>query len=239
MAASVGILSADDMLRFGDVAGRIPTQVWALDVVLAAYPQFDSKQLNNLKIGDFDKIVVTIRERNFGRKWETQPRCDDCDNAIEMSLAPDKMGFTIGPEGLVSNMEPVDIKLGRKKVSLRPVLVCDVLDLERTDDPVKAESILRKNLGAPKTLDSDQVSEALELLDPVADVWITTNCPACEAAQRWSFDPKSFLAEDIVRYCRSLLQDVADIARVFHWSESDILALPMHRRDFYLSQVHE
>ena len=36
---------------------------------------------------------------------------------------------------------------------------------------------------------------------------------------------------------RRILREVDSIARVYHWSEGEILALPRERRQYYLSRI--
>ena len=78
------------------------------------------------------------------------------------------------------------------------------------------------------------IEDALEALDPQADVLLDLRCPAC--GSRWSevFDAGLVLWSDIRLAAQRLLSEVAQLARAFHWSERDILGMPASRRRFYL-----
>jgi hypothetical protein len=85
------------------------------------------------------------------------------------------------------------------------------------------------------TLDPARVAEALEALDPLADIALDAACPSCGAANELQFDAAAFVWRELAARAPRILREVAELARTFHWSERDILAMPASRRAFYLA----
>jgi hypothetical protein len=66
---------------------------------------------------------------------------------------------------------------------------------------------------------------------------VQATCPDCGGRLDCSLDVVSFVLEEIRRRARRLLREVHVIASAYHWSESEILALPEERRRRYLSLI--
>jgi hypothetical protein len=83
----------------------------------------------------------------------------------------------------------------------------------------------------------DPLAEALEERDPLTALQLTTRCPACGKAVAVEFD----LEEHLLRRARARQEDLLDavhcLARAYHWSECEIVALPRERRRHYLARV--
>jgi hypothetical protein len=58
-------------------------------------------------------------------------------------------------------------------------------------------------------------------------------CPDCAAKIDIHFDPRHYCVKELRDRAKFVYQDVDAIARRYHWSESDILALPRMRRMRY------
>jgi hypothetical protein len=77
------------------------------------------------------------------------------------------------------------------------------------------------------------VDEAIEDLGPRVVVELATRCPACGVDEVLSVDPYDVVG----RGDDALVADVHRLARAYHWSEEDVLALPVTRRRRYLAHV--
>jgi hypothetical protein len=82
-----------------------------------------------------------------------------------------------------------------------------------------------------------RIAAAVESLDPLAAVSIHLSCPDCGAELDLNFDPAEFVWTEVDTAARHLLWEVDQIARVYHWRESDILAMSPARRRTYLGMV--
>jgi hypothetical protein len=77
------------------------------------------------------------------------------------------------------------------------------------------------------------LAEAFLALDPLAQMTLVMRCPACGADITALFDAASFFLPRLVRG-NGIFTEVHRLARAYHWSEAEILALPMARRRHYL-----
>jgi len=71
-------------------------------------------------------------------------------------------------------------------------------------------------------------------LDPLAEIELHFDCPACGHGWEELFDIASWLWVEVGDQALRLLREVDLLARIYGWSESEILALPPLRRSHYL-----
>jgi hypothetical protein len=74
---------------------------------------------------------------------------------------------------------------------------------------------------------------AMEVIAPNLSQDLQGQCPECAAKIEIHFDPRRYCLKELRDRARFVYQDVDVIARRYHWSESDILALPLMRRTRY------
>ena len=77
------------------------------------------------------------------------------------------------------------------------------------------------------------IEAALEAISPGVVLTVQACCPECGAENRVDLNP--YLA--LSRGSEAVLQDVHQIAAHYHWSETEILALPLTRRRRYLHLI--
>jgi hypothetical protein len=80
------------------------------------------------------------------------------------------------------------------------------------------------------------VSDAIEALDPLAEVRLTLACAGCESSQSVLLDMASYLWAELLAEAERLLADVCFLARAYGWREADVLAMSGRRRQFYLDR---
>ena len=97
-------------------------------------------------------------------------------------------------------------------------------------DPA-GQKVARENL--PQECEA-QLAEALAALDPLAECRIGIDCPHCAARFDTLLDGFTLL-RTAIGDSNSLYGDIYRMARAYHWSEADILALPLRQRRHYLA----
>lgn len=80
----------------------------------------------------------------------------------------------------------------------------------------------------------DQAGELLQQRDPLVALNCATQCPACGRQQNFSLDLEGMALRYLQGIQRELLKTVHQLAERYHWSEDQILALPVWRRNHYL-----
>lgn len=108
------------------------------------------------------------------------------------------------------------------------------------EDPVA----MAKDLVTDETIKSNwgnhhmaAMEQQLEQADPYTALNLESECPYCGAAVSQPLNLEESLLRRLQSALTERLREVHRLARAYHWSEADILALPPGRRDFYLACV--
>ena len=120
-----------------------------------------------------------------------------------------------------------------------------------SDSVAAAEAILHRCLvavidGAGQPGDAEalpagwreRLAEACAGLDPQATTEMELACPECGAVSAAQLDAATFLMAELGR-SDGVFAEVDRLARTYHWSEAEILALPVGRRRRYLTLAAE
>ena len=83
-----------------------------------------------------------------------------------------------------------------------------------------------------------EVSAKLEEMDPQADIVLDLSCPDCGHLFKTPFFIEDFMLREIRTRMRQLEKEVHWIAFNYHWSEDDILSLPMSKRSRYVDLIN-
>jgi hypothetical protein len=75
--------------------------------------------------------------------------------------------------------------------------------------------------------------------DPMAEIRVTVNCPACGNESEETLDIVTFLWAEIEGRAKRLLWEIHAIASAYGWTETEILALSDSRRALYVEMVQE
>jgi hypothetical protein len=236
MALAGGHYAPDAMLRLGDVARRSSPAEWAVQAVLAGWPGLARANVEAWPLGQLDNALVALRRTHFGDEWACEPQCTACGKTFDLAFDPAAMGFGIPPDWQPGALPTRAVEFSGDAATIRPLIVHDLIAIERCAQESEAAAYLRSAL----EVGEEDLPAALELsaeLDPLANIWLATQCPECGEEQALLFDPARFLAEEVARQADRLLGEVADIAQAYHWSEADIIAMPAARRRYYLTRI--
>jgi hypothetical protein len=110
------------------------------------------------------------------------------------------------------------------------------LDLEAACDLFIERCILEVANKFDPGLARETLEEKFAELDLQAETRVQLVCPSCGAMTSILVDASALVFERLASTTR-LLNEVDTIARCYHWSERDILALPTARRRAYLQRV--
>lgn len=175
-------------------------------------------------VGDADRAAWAWRAALAPGPAEAVATCAACGEELELSLPAD-----FGPPARVS--ETAQVEHDGAVWSVRLPTPADFN--EGHLDPARL---------APEAPWSDAAfvaaaEAALEAADPGMDVRVTLACAACGAEVEEPFDPATFLWAELDRLGRRVVADVARLARVFGWTEAEVLSIPPVRRALYLSEA--
>jgi hypothetical protein len=85
--------------------------------------------------------------------------------------------------------------------------------------------------------DLDAIGEQMALADPLAEIALRFDCPACGSLFDESLDLAAFVWAEIEGRAKRLLLEVHSLASAYGWSEAQILSLSAARRESYLALV--
>jgi len=83
------------------------------------------------------------------------------------------------------------------------------------------------------------IEAALEDTDPLTSLELNTQCPHCGDAVTIPFDLEAALLHLLAGEQPRVLDEIHCLAVVYHWSEPEIMALPVARRRQYLRRIEE
>lgn len=83
----------------------------------------------------------------------------------------------------------------------------------------------------------EALAEQLAVRDPFTALQVEAACPDCGHGNAADVNLETLLLGDFAARQRRLLDEVATLARAFHWTEAQILELPAWRRAHYLARV--
>jgi len=203
----------------------------------------------DLSLGERDARLLRLHAKLFGHALQGVATCPACQSTVELALDCDAL--QLAPAEPVAAAEHVlDVHVAGRDMAVRfrPVTCADLLDLQSCRDVDEA----RGQLLARCVIDVDgegvvdvadfssdvqaELAAAMAAADPQADIQFDCACPEC--AHRWQplFDIATFLWQELHAWALRLLRDVDTLARAYHWSESDIVAMGPRRRQAYLEQ---
>ena len=81
------------------------------------------------------------------------------------------------------------------------------------------------------------LNAALAHVDPLRELPLDLTCPECGATSRHVLDLESHLLQVIAHAQREWFREIATLASAFHWTETEIAAMPDWRRAFYLEFI--
>ncbi|MEA3066190.1 MAG: hypothetical protein QOJ27_2651 [Sphingomonadales bacterium] len=230
-------LDAEKIIALSERGAHLPPARRAALLLAAAFPEAPESALLRLAVGTRDRLLMQLRARMFGDAVTAHQSCAACGEDFELDFTAGEVG--LGPrreDEQLPEAPAATLDYRRRSFEVRAVCVADMIAAEAVDGIDAARELLAARAApeAPAAARA-RVAEALERLDPVADVQLEAPCPHCGSVEELRLEPGSFVWEELAARAPRILRDVADLARAYHWSERDILAMPAARRAFYLA----
>jgi hypothetical protein len=217
-------------------AARHPLDRSAM-LVAAARPELAPQAVVELPLGKVTASLLALRAATFGSRIASHADCERCGQRLE---------FTLDAHALMlcaTDCEPASPVIEVAGLRLRAPCLRDLAAVAGESDAALAA---RRLLGSC-TLDGDasdvsdgalrEIEDALEALDPGADLDIALTCVACGHEGSAQLDPGTLLWDEIEARAHALLHEVHQLARAYGWSEAEILGMSAARRAGYLAMA--
>ena len=244
----MNIPNAECLLRIWEEHAGVHPIRGALALLEAAASDLDGMSWAHVAVGERDAHLLELHETLFGPRLETTIRCPQCNERLESTFATRDLGrwrkTRRAPQGL-------KLSAGDWRIDYRLPNSEDLLQVSAIDDADAARSeLLRRCVinvesagkhQGPEPLPpsmANRLTEDMADHDPLADIRIQLNCPACQHAWTAGFDIVSYLWGELDDWAQRTLADVHALAREYGWNEREILALSPTRRRHYIQMVH-
>ncbi len=218
----------------------------------AARPDWAAQEIADLPLGAINTSLLRLRSATFGPRIAGHADCRQCGQRLAFTvdtrqlLPPDADGNDNDNDNDDANSsdcaaprETVVAGLRLRAPSLRDLAsVADQTDARQAARVLLARCTLAGDLAQIDDAALRQVEDALDALDPQADLVLALQCVACgHAGGGAQLDPGALLWDEIDAHARLLLGEVHRLASAYGWSEAEILALGPARRSAYLAMV--
>ena len=209
----------------------------------------------DLVVGDREQLLLALCHMTFGANLDLVATCQNeaCGAVCEV---PVQIADIIGERPTVAceveyEIRPI-VPEGAWRVRFRLPSGRDQERAAQLADPAAATRLLISgcvgeitnpagNLVSAADLPAalePLLSEAFQRLDPAAESTTEIICPSCGALNQAILDGFTILHAGLTR-SSGIFGDVYRMARLYHWSEAEILALPRTRRKRYLEVAAE
>jgi hypothetical protein len=192
--------------------------------------------IEQLVVGDREALLLHIRRATSGDRISLVVDCPDpeCGEPMDLDLT---VSALLGPT-LTDPPATIDLD-GR---TLRRPTGADQLAVatQALDDPAGAATqLLGRCLvaGDADGIDQERAAVVLDEHDPQATSELVLACPACATRLTTVLDAADLLCDELAARGDDLTVAVHLLATQYHWSEHEILALPMGRRRRYVELV--
>jgi hypothetical protein len=195
--------------------------------------------LYRLAFGEAVPCVIDCPVTDCGERLETELHVADllveatvpaCAQWVQKQVTAD--GASIGVRVRAASGADQERAVGIAKQGIDPAII-DVLD-----HCVEFGSISDKvewSKATPALLES--LSDALEALDPQAQLELSMICPACATHFVVVFDTPSYLFTRLAGSVHRLHQDIHLLALHYHWTERDIISMTTRSRGRYVEAL--
>jgi hypothetical protein len=237
-------LSGQDVLRIWEAGVSLDPVGRALGILGQAWAGTSREALADLPVGRRDLALLAVREETFGARLDALTSCPSCGERVEFSLQMPELRSRFDRGGGAS--------LGERRIGpwalryrlptsrdLRAVAAHG--SVEAAGQELGRRCLLEARFDGVAVAAGEVPAEALSGMaaamaeqDPLAEVLLDYECPACGRAGQVLFDIAAYLWEEIRAEAARLLREVDLLARAYGWREADILALSAARRRAYI-----
>jgi hypothetical protein len=238
--------AAAHLLDLWEEGAALPPAARARLLLRAATPDAESESLGDLPVGERDRRLLLWRERWFGPDVSAVERCPWCGEQVELGFAVADVLVEAGSPPAATHVTARDgyeivFRLPTSRdlataagcadvaAAREAVLTGCLIEIRHEGEPVTAAAVPAHVIA--------QVEEAMEALDPQANIELSLRCAVCEGAWAVYFDIVSYVWDEIAVWARQVLREIHHLAAAYGWSERDILALGPARRARYLEMA--
>jgi hypothetical protein len=237
------VLSSADFFSLWERGRHLHPLDRGLLAIYTAFPETRGESVADWPLGRRNRALVQLRCSCFGPALRCWTACPQCGEKIDLSLAAENVASRQDEEPPVEQTVTVNGEVFRLPTSRALAHVAQEMADEGHVETA-AFALLRSCRVAQEPSEKTWSEEELENIgdrmaeaDPLAEILLSFQCPACTATCHEALDLPTFLWAEIDSLVRRLLQEVHTLASAYGWSEREILSLSDARRRLYLEMV--
>lgn len=218
----------------------------ALDLItrLALPANGSAFQWDTLCVTDLEALLLLLRQMLFGDLIRTDITCPakDCGRRIDVAF---RIGEYLAhhsphtPRGVEAADEAGWFRFRDAPVSFRLPSAADQVAVSRLPKP---EYELIRRCIRPAEISArmlKRVETAMAALAPSLSDKLQGECSECGTIVDMYFDVQQFTLRELCDQAAFIYEDVHLLAKHYHWSQAEILALPRSRRAHYTEMVQQ
>ncbi|MFN0245394.1 MAG: hypothetical protein ACKV2T_00715 [Kofleriaceae bacterium] len=201
----------------------------------------DATEIERLLVHERDLALVAVRWSTLGSVLPVEVTCQACAAQHDVSIDLDRL---VRPDAVLDEIAigPAIVRIPTAGDQAAIVAHDDALPEQR-----RARLLARciRSIDGVESVDVHaldpilraQIESGLEGAIPDIDLELVLDCPACGVSIEAGVQLGAMVLAELRDGSAHLLRDVHVLARAYHWSERDILALTIGRRREYLSLI--
>jgi hypothetical protein len=172
--------------------------------------------------------ILRLYQELAGSALEGTVDCPSCAATVELRV---DVGEMLAAEPEV-RADPAPLAAGDGSVRWRPVSYDDLVAAAEAEDDGRAVAAVLSRCVEGEVTEQlrPALCAAMAEADPLAEIEVDLACPECGEPVRAVLDVLDFTWAQVVVRAQVLLAEIDVLARVYSWSEPEILALPDARR---------
>jgi len=200
----------------------------------------------SLSVGDRERLLLELHALSYGPVLDVVGACRraECGEQFEISMSVRDLIRRPEIAAAAEHVAPLGGEGGRIRFRLptgadqEESAVLARRDLEQASRLLLDRCVIAVEEGAAPDAIAlrELLAERLSALDPQAETIVEVACPACAETSSVLVDAGALIFGRMAS-ARRLMSEVDRIARAYHWSEAEILALPVDRRRAYLGII--
>ena len=211
-----------------------------LSLLEVARPEASASQRLAMSLGQCHRALLELRAETFGDEMESEIECPACGEGLELELSAARLCAS-QPE----HQPELIVEHEGWRVRARAIRCTDVLECLRSSCEEEAQRVLLRRcvveIDGPSPGDAGllpvgvrrRLEDALEDVEPLADVRTRIQCAHCGHDFVVSLDVAGFVWEELDAEARRLIAQIHVLGRTYGWRPRDVLDLsPRLRRHF-------
>lgn len=194
----------------------------------------------SLSVADRQYVLAALASRLGHDQFWISSQCRDCesrfDARVDLSKLPAKPAgatYPFATATIAAGSARLRVPTGRDQAA-----IADITDTFEAIAALARHCIVSNDVSLaddPERLadDIEAIDAALQEVAPEVATSVSTECPDCGYENTTPFD----IAALLISRLDNPLEDVHEIASIYHWSETEILSLPRQRRQDYLDLI--